>query len=86
MKLTAKLTLAGMLLPALAHAELPQPPQKPDEALIQADQAMITDTGHRALQQKLRNSVFTVTATAPILAHAYKRVSQSGTFPAQMPT
>ena len=69
MKLIAKLTLAGMLLPALAHAELPQPPQKPDEALIQADQAMITDTGHRALQQKLRNSVFTVTAT-PHTNHA----------------
>ena len=69
MKLAAMLTLAGMLVPAFALAELPQPAPKPDDALVQADQAMLTDTGRRALQQKLKNSVFTVTAT-PHTNHA----------------
>lgn len=62
------LVLALVLFPSTARAELPQPPQKPDDALVQADQAMMTDTGRRELQHKLKNSVFTVTAT-PQSAH-----------------
>ena len=63
------LILAFAIFPLTALSELPQPPQKPDDALVQADQAMLTDTGRRALQQKLKNSVFTVTAT-PHTNHA----------------
>ena len=55
--------LVLLLLPAAAHAELPQPAQKPDDALIAAEQTMMTDTGRRGLQQRLRSAVFTVNAT-----------------------